>query len=73
VEVKTVLEPTQWFGRWLDQLLGYVLLDSHAGLPPRLQSLRADFRQEIQPDLDLMLEVQLRDRYPPPITPAPGA
>jgi hypothetical protein len=27
VEIKTVLEPGQWFGRWLNQLLDYVLLD----------------------------------------------
>jgi hypothetical protein len=27
VEIKTVLEPGQWLGRWLNQLLGYVLLD----------------------------------------------
>lgn len=27
VEIKTVLEPAPWLGRWLNQLLGYVLLD----------------------------------------------
>ena len=27
VEIKTVLEPAPWLGHWLNQLLGYVLLD----------------------------------------------
>jgi hypothetical protein len=27
VEIKAVLEPAEWFGQWLNQLLGYALLD----------------------------------------------
>jgi len=104
VEIKTVLEPAGRFEQWLNQLLGYVLLDwfdtfrldtvavylgwqaklmaisltdlltitSH-GQTPRLEDLRAAFRQAIQADLDLTAEVQLRKHYPPPLTPAQPA
>lgn len=102
VEIKTVLEPAPWFGHWLNQLLGYVLLDwfdtfrldtvgvylgwqatlvatsladvlttSCPTPTPLLEDLRAEFRQEIQPDLDLTLEAKLRNRYPPPLAPPP--
>ena len=87
-------------GAWLNQLLGYVLLDwfdslristlglylgwqavlvtdsledvltaSSRGPMPGLESLRADFRREVQADHDLMLQAQLRDRYPPLLAP----
>jgi hypothetical protein len=102
VEIKTVLEPAGRFGPWLNQLLGYVLLDwfdtfrldtvavylgwqaklvaipladllsaASRGHPPSLEELRAKFRQEIQPDLDLTTKARLREQYPPPLTPAP--
>jgi hypothetical protein len=101
VEIKTVLEPARRFGPWLNQLLGYVLLDwfntfqidhvavylgwqaklmttsiiellaaASRGKTPLLASLRADFRQAIQGDLDLTAENQLRRQYPPLLAPA---
>jgi hypothetical protein len=100
VEIKAVLEPADRIGAWLNQLLGYVLLDwfdtlristlglylgwqavlvtdsledvltaSSRGPMPGLESLRADFRREVQADHDLMLQAQLRDRYPPLLAP----
>jgi hypothetical protein len=101
VEIKTVLEPAGRFGPWLNQLLGYILLDwfntfqldnvavylgwqarlmttsisellavASRGTTPLLNSLRADFRQAIQADLDLTVENRLRHKYPPLLAPA---
>ncbi|MEP7022593.1 MAG: hypothetical protein ABJB47_02020 [Actinomycetota bacterium] len=93
VEIKTVLDPAARFGEWLDQLLGYVLLDwfdvlhldmvgvylawqavfvgtpiaavlaTASGSSFALEGLRADFRQQIQADVDRTHEAILRRRY----------
>ena len=104
VEIKVALEPAKGLGQWLNQLLGYVLLDwfdilhidalalylgwqaklmamnltdvlavSTPGPTPALAPLREDFRQAIQADVDWSHQLQLRNRYPPPITPPPSA
>jgi hypothetical protein len=40
-----------------------VLLAAASGAPPALEGLRADFRQEIQADVDRTHEAILRRRY----------
>jgi hypothetical protein len=102
VEIKTVLEPAGHFGQWLNQLLGYILLDwfnalcldavalylswqailtpasitdiltaATTGPTPSIDSLRAEFRQASQADLDHSHQAQLRARYPIPPTAVP--
>lgn len=102
VEIKTVLEPAGHFGEWLNQLLGYVLLDwfnalcldtvalylswqailtpasiagilaiASTGSTPSVDSLRAEFREAIQADLDHSLRAQLHAQYPIPPTATP--
>jgi hypothetical protein len=99
VEIKTVLEPAGHVEQWLNQLLGYVLLDwfnslcldvvalylgwqailisapidgllaaATTGPTPTIDSLRAEFRQAIQPDLDHTHQARLRAQYPPPVS-----
>ena len=100
VDVKTVLDPFRYFKQWLNQVLGYVLLDwanvlcldaagiylgwqalllsepvtsilaaSVPGPTPTLESLRADFRLQMQPEVDESLNARLRHRYPVPHSP----
>jgi hypothetical protein len=62
-----------WQAVLVTEPLADVLAASSRGAVPALESLRADFRREIQDDHDLMVEAQLRDRYPPPVAPAQPA
>lgn len=94
VDIKAVLDPSRWFERWLNQVLGYVLLDwsdtlildsvaiylawqglllseplagllttSTIGPTPSLADLRADFRAQIQADVDSAFSARMREHY----------
>jgi hypothetical protein len=98
VDVKAALDPPRYLGTWLNQLLGYVLLDWHdifrldavavylgwqallvhesvtgllaastRGPTPTVADLRADFRPQIQADVDNEFTARMFNRYPPPL------
>lgn len=100
VDIKTALDPSRYFEQWLNQVLGYTLLDwanilcldavaiylgwqalllcepitgllaaSVPGPTPALEGLRADFRSQIQPEVDESFNTRMRHRYPIPPSP----